>query len=115
MIFLCRLVAVAILSFQAAAIIYARFAPSRYFCWAPFDTQTDYKIEARINGQLLTPTEIRIRYRRPPKGTDNRSVQHVIDIIQQVEQRYHPTDKSEILLRYSIIGKKETTWQFNQL
>ena len=109
-----RALAISILAFQIAAIIYARFVPSRYFCWAPFDMQTDYRIQATINGKPLNPSQIRARYRRPPAGTDNRSVQHVIDIIQQVEQRYHPSDASEISLRYRINGKQEQTWQFKQ-
>lgn len=106
--------AVSILLAQVAAIFYARFVPSRYFCWAPFDMQTDYQIEAQINGEHLTPSQIRSRYRRPQKGTDNRSVQHIIDIIQQAEHRYHANDNSEVLLRYSVNGKELKTWKFER-
>ena len=114
MAFLGRLLALSILAFQLAAIFYARFVPSRYFCWAPFDMQTDFQIEVKINETPLTPTAIRARYRRPPKGTDNRSVQHIIDIIEQAERRYHPSDRAEIVLRYRINGKEENRWQFRQ-
>ncbi len=105
-------IGVALLLFQFGAIVYARFVPSRYFCWAPFDMQTDYGIEASVNGERLNAAQIRQRYRRPEKGTDNRSVQHVIDIIEQTEQRYHPRDKTEVTMKYRINGKAEQVWHY---
>ncbi len=106
------IIGVALLLFQIGAIVYARFVPSRYFCWAPFDMQTDYRIEASVNGEKLNAAQIRQRYRRPEKGADNRSVQHVIDIIEQAEQRYHPTDRTEVTMKYRINGKAEQVWHY---
>ena len=108
-------IGVALLLFQFGAIVYARFVPSRYFCWAPFDMQTDYRIEASVNGEKLNAAQIRQRYRRPEKGTDNRSVQHVIDIIEQTEKRYHPNDKTEVTMKYRINGKAEQVWRYERL
>ena len=59
-----------ILLFQLVMIGYARYVPARYFCWA----------------------EIRSRYRRP-HGVDNRSIQHVMDIVQQYEESYGRGDR----------------------
>jgi hypothetical protein len=103
---------VAFLAFQLSAIVYARFVPSRYFCWAPCDTQTDYVIQATIDGRAVTPAEIRRRYRRPARGADDRSPQHLIDILQQVEQRLPPGQQAAVTLTYRVNGKPEQIWQW---
>jgi hypothetical protein len=102
----------ALLAFQAGAIVYARFVPARYFCWAPFDMQTEYTATVRVAGRELSAAEIRQRYRRPAKGVDNRSVQHVVDIFEQTERRYHAGDPAEILLRYRVNGHREGEWRW---
>ena len=104
--------AAALLLFQSGAVIYARFVPSRYFCWAPFDMQTAYSADVEVNGRKLSPEEIRQRYRRGQTGVDNRSVQHVIDIFQQTEARYHRGDDTRITLRYRINGHIDGVWQW---
>ena len=103
--------AAAILVFQLAMIVYARFVPSRYFCWAPYDVQTEYWITTVVDGRKLTPAEIRTRYRRTQHGTDNRSPQHVIDILEGVEKQYHPDDHAAVTMRYRVNGKEERVWQ----
>ena len=105
-------IGVALLVFQLGAIVYARFADSRYFCWAPYDAQNEYTIEASLGGKPLTADQIRARYRRGPKGVDNRSIQHVKDILLGVETLYHPDDPAEVTLRYSINGHEEQVWQW---
>ena len=102
----------AFLAFQLGAIVYARFVPSRYFCWAPYDMQTDYVIEASLQGRRLAPLEIRSRYRRNARGSDNRSPQHVIDILEQVEQRRPAGDQAEVRLTYRVNGREEQNWQW---
>jgi hypothetical protein len=105
------IVGVSILVFQLAMIVYARFVPSRYFCWAPYDVQTDYWITTVVNGRRLTDSEIRARYRRSPRGTDNRSPQHVIDILQGYEERYGRNDHAQVTMRYRVNGKEERVWR----
>ncbi len=104
--------AVAWLLFQLGAIVYSRFVPSRYFCWAPYDMQTEYKATVRVNGRDLAPNEIRARYRRPAQGVDNRSVQHVIDMFEQAENRYHRDDPAEIVIQYRVNGHREGVWRW---
>ena len=106
------IVGVSILAFQLAMIVYARVVPSRYFCWAPYDVQTDYSITTVVSGRRLTDSEVRARYRRPQHGTDNRSPQHVIDILQGYEERYGRTDHARVILRYRINGKEEQLWRW---
>lgn len=107
-------VGLSLLLCQLGAIVYARFVPSRYFCWAPFDMQTDYRLEVTVNGKRLSSREIQQRYRRPAKGTDNRSFQHVVDILEQTEMRYHPDDQVTLVMTYSINGKPEQRWEHRQ-
>jgi len=106
------IVGVSILAFQLAMIVYARFVPSRYFCWAPYDVQTDYWITTVVNGRRLTDSEVRARYRRPQHGTDNRSPQHVMDVLQGYEERYGRQDHALVILRYRVNGKEEQLWRW---
>ena len=105
-------IGIALLAFQVGAIVYARFTDSRYFCWAPYDTQTDFVIEASVNGKALTAEQIRARYRRSPEGVDNRSPRHVQDIVAGVESLYHAEDPAEVILRYRVNGGEERIWQW---
>ena len=105
------IVGVSILAFQLVMIVYARFVPSRYFCWAPYDVQTEYWITTVVNGRKLTESEIRSRYRRAQHGTDNRSPQHVMDILQGYEESYGRTDHAQVTMRYRVNGKEEQVWR----
>src|SRR3982751_4032294 len=99
--------------FQFGAIVYARFVPTRYFCWAPFDTQTDYSANSVVNGHELTAAEFRQRYRRPKQGFDNRSPQHVIDMLQQVEQKKAALgENATITMKYRVNGKELQEWHW---
>lgn len=106
------IIGLSLLAFQIGAIVYARLVPSRYFCWAPFDMQTDYVLHVEVNGRTLSASEIGSRYKRAQKGTDNRSYHHLIDIIRGVEERYHPEDRVEIRMIYRINGKAPEQWHF---
>ena len=105
-------IGVAFLLFQLVMIVCARFVPSRYFCWAPYDAQSEYSLEVRINGRSFTSQEIRRRYRRPQKGVDNRSIQHVIDIVQQYEETRGGKDHARVIMKYRVNGGAEKQWQW---
>ena len=100
------------LLFQLGAIVYARFVPSRYFCWAPYDAQNEFVIDVVVGGRELTPAEIRERYQRPKEGVDNRSIQHVKDIISGYETSYGAADGACATLRYQINGGQEQVWRW---
>ncbi|MES1256916.1 MAG: hypothetical protein ABUS51_00740 [Acidobacteriota bacterium] len=107
------LIPILLLAFQLGAIAYARFVPTRYFCWAPFDTQTDYVAKAIVNGHELTAGEFRQRYRRPMKGFDNRSPRHVIDMLQQVEEKRAASGDSAVIeMKYRVNGKAPLEWHW---
>jgi hypothetical protein len=104
---------IALFIFQLGAIVYARFVPTRYFCWAPFDTQTEYTAKASVNGRKLSAAEFRQRYRRPMHGFDNRSPQHVIDMLQQVEERRaKPGEQATVVMTYRVNGKETREWRW---
>ena len=100
-------------AFQLGAIVYARFVPTRYFCWAPFDIQTDYSATAVVNGKKLSAVEFRARYRRAARGFDNRSPRHVIDMLEQVEQkRARLGEQATIVMKYRVNGKEMQEWRW---
>src|SRR5262245_64870093 len=105
-------IGVTVLIAQVVLIAVARTTPARYFCWAPFDMQTDYRLEVTLDGRALAASEIRARYRRPATGTDNRSVQNLIDILEGYEERYAGGHKAVIRMRYRINGKEEQEWRY---
>jgi hypothetical protein len=97
---------------QVAAIAYARAVPSRYFAWAPYDSLSVYRLDVVINGRALGPDAIARRYRRPQEGRENRSIQHLIDIVRQYETTYGRRDRASVLLRYRTNGHEQRVWRW---
>ena len=50
------------LAFQVLLIVYTRFIPERFFCWAPYDQHTYMDVEVVIDNKKLTEKEIKERY-----------------------------------------------------
>lgn len=105
-------IGVLLLALQVGAIVRARFANDRYFCWAPFDQQTKYAIGLAIGDEGLTEPQIQRRYRRPAEGVDNRSAQHLFDIITRAEKKFEKWGRSRVYVRYSINGHEEREWRY---
>ena len=107
------LIPILLFAFQLGAIVYARFVPTRYFCWAPYDIQTDYTAKAVVNGHELTAAEFQKRYRRQRRGFDNRSPQHVIDMLEQAEEKHAAAgDQTTIVMNYRVNGKEPREWHW---
>ena len=104
------LAAIALLLFQVAMIGYARFVPSRYFCWAPMDSQNLYSITVVIDGRELGPAEIEARYRQPAEGGNWQAIQHALDKVQQYEETYGREEGAEVVVTYTVNGHPEETW-----
>jgi hypothetical protein len=100
----------AVFGVQLAGIGYARFVPTRYLCWAPYDQISFYVIEAERDGRPLTPGDIAARYRMPADGRENRAIQHVLDTIAQYESTYGRVERVEVRVRYRTNGRPEQTW-----
>jgi hypothetical protein len=106
-------VPVIVLLFQVGAIVHARSVTARYFCWAPYDTQTAYTAHAIVNGHKLSAKEFLKRYRRPEKGTDNRSPENVLDMFQQREEKAEKLgDHATIDVIYIVNGKSPQDWHW---
>lgn len=105
-------VATLVLLLQLVSIAASRWTPARYFCWAPYDQLTDYVLVVKVGGRPLTDQEVLSRYRRPARGTDNRSHQHVIDGITGVETLQAPPDRAVVTLTYRINGRGPYQWRY---
>lgn len=106
------LAAVVLLAFQLVMIGYARFVPSRYFCWAPMDSQNLYSIAVVIDGRELEPDEILARYRQPAEGGNWQAIQHALDKVRQYEETYGRDDGAEVVVTYTVNGHPEETWHW---
>jgi len=104
--------ALALLGFQLVMIVYARVVPSRYFCWAPMDSQNLYAIEVVIDGRELAPDEIEARYRQPAMGGNWQAIQHVLDKVEQYERTYGRDDGAGVVIAYTVNGGAEETWHW---
>lgn len=98
--------------FQVFMIGYARWVPTRFFCWAPYDSHSLYEISVVINDRVLSPDEVLNRYRLSQKGEERRAIAHVMNILQQYEETYGKKDQARVELTYAVNGKKEETWQW---
>jgi len=99
---------------QIYMIGYARFMEARYFCWAPFDSQNEYVLSVEVNGRTLTNKEIEKRYRRPPRGLDSRSIQHLKDVVMQYESTYAQSEEAQVWLMYTVNGNQRPVWKWPQ-
>lgn len=97
---------------QVLSIIYARFVPERFFCWAPYDIHTEYVIHVRIDDQNLSKDEISKRYRYSSKGWDPRSIYNVISLVLQYETTYGKEEGAQVKIIYSINGKPAEVWEY---
>ncbi len=85
-------------------IVYARFTPARYYCWAPHDMQNEYAIFVTMNGKALTSEEVTRRYRIRQEGVDPRAIEHVIRLIDHYERTFGRDENAQVRLEYRING-----------
>ncbi len=100
------------LGLQMISIVYTRFIPERFFCWAPYDQHSSYKIEVTIDDKSLTRQEVRKRYRYYAEGWEQRSIYNIINLVRQYETTYGKEDNAEVRISYTINGYREGVWEF---
>lgn len=98
------------LGLQILSIAYARIGPERFFCWAPYDQRSQYRIEVQMDDRALPDAEIAQRYRYPARGWEARSLHNVISIVRQFERTYGRSDDAHVTIHYRINGHPEETW-----
>lgn len=103
------------LATQILLIIYARFIPERFFCWAPFDEHTYLVTKVIIGENILSSEEINNRYRYHMKGWEPRAIQNVFNIIQQYEKTYGKYENAKVYVTYSTNGNVQKNWYYNNL
>jgi hypothetical protein len=98
-------VAILLLVLQLGSIVYARFTPRRYFCWAPNDYVVEYELDVSVAGRTLSPEQVINRYHLSSfhKGLVEHPVEHLIDSIEQYERTYGRSDAAVVRL----------TWRYN--
>ncbi|MBN4085112.1 hypothetical protein JYT89_02085 [Flavobacteriaceae bacterium AH-315-B10] len=105
------IVGILFLLIQFLSIIYARFIPERFFCWAPYDEHTYLEVQVYLNNNALSDVEILKRYRYKAKGWEPRSIYNVFNIIEQYERTYGVYDAAEVFVKYSTNGHQEKIWK----
>lgn len=98
------------IAIQFGLVIYAKFIPERFFCWAPYDSHTKFETIVKINDQTLTPEEAASRYGYKMKGWEQRSINNVFMLIEQYEHSYGKEDQANVKMIYSTNGHPEQIW-----
>jgi hypothetical protein len=105
-------IGVVLLLAQAGNVIYAHFAGSRrYFAWAPNDYAVVYSIATDVRGHQLTAAQIHDRYQIKARGLWEDPPQRLIDFLNRYEKTYGSKEHAHVVLRYSLDGHREQTWQ----
>jgi len=105
-----HLAGVLFLGLQVLSIAYARTVPERFFCWAPYDERSSYRISVLLEGRTLDVKEVAARYRYYPRGWEPRSINNVISIVRQYERTYGRDDGAEVTIHYQTNGHAEQLW-----
>ena len=104
-------IGVAFLLLQIGSIIYARFIPERFFCWAPYDSHTKFETFVTINNRTLSFKEAENRYRYKMNGWEQRSIANVFSIIKQYEATYGKNDNAKVIVKYKTNGHPLKVWK----
>ena len=99
---------------QIGSIIYARFIPERFFCWAPYDEHSNYEIVVEIDGESLSHYEIKQRYHYAALGWETRAIHNVFNYIQQYETTYGIDDQADVRVIYTTNGHQEKIWRLTR-
>ena len=95
---------------QVASIVYARFIPERFFCWAPYDSQSKYEIIVTVNGEKLSEEDIKARYHYKANSWEERAIGNIFSYIESYESTYGKHDNAKVVVKYATNGKSEQIW-----
>ncbi len=96
---------------QLSSVLYARFIPERFFCWAPYDEHTFYEISVEIHNHELTKNEIQNRYGFFAEGWEPRSIHNIFSMINQYESTYGKNEGATVRVLYAINGHEKELWK----
>lgn len=98
--------------FQVGAIFFGFFHEEDYFNWVPYDEISHYQITATVRGLQLSDDEVKLRYRKPAQGRENRKIENLISVLRQYESTYGKNDSAYIHLTAVINGHKTIHWSW---
>ncbi|MCK5443430.1 MAG: hypothetical protein KAJ23_16210 [Maribacter sp.] len=98
---------------QICSIVYARFIPERFFCWAPYDEETYLNTIIIVGDKSLSKKEVNNRYRYQVNGWEPRSVNNVFNIIEQYEKTYGENENAQVTVKYKTNGHKMKEWVYS--
>jgi hypothetical protein len=101
-----------LLGIQVVGIGAMQFSDLRYFCWAPYDEITEFKISVVINGRELSREAVMQRYRLPDGSRDNRSWAHVPAAIAHYERTRGRSESAKVEYRYRVNGGEPRVWRW---
>src|SRR5437879_1536602 len=108
-------IAIVFLLLQLGSVLYARFTPRRYLCWAPNDYVVEYQLEVNVHGHTLSPEQTRARYQISPGHARvvEHPVEHLIDDMEHYEGPYGSSDQAQVQLTGKYNGHAESRhWQW---
>jgi hypothetical protein len=108
------IIGILFISIQLASIIYARFIPERFFCWAPYDSHTLFEVFVTIDSKTLSQQETEKRYGYKMKGWEQRSIHNIFSLVKQYERTYGKKDNASVIIIYSTNGHPKKTWKLKQ-
>ena len=104
------IIGISFLLVQLFFVIYARFIPERFFCWAPFDEHSYYNIDVEIEGKSLSANEINARYKYRSEGWETRSMDNIFSLVKQYEDTYGKYDNADVKIIFTTNGHNESQW-----
>ncbi len=108
-------IVITFLAIQLALVIWARFIPERWFCWAPHDSYVDYELTVIVNGKELTDKEISQRFVRDRVYREVRAAGNAMDIIKQHCRTYGKNDETRVIMNYKINGIQQEPWIWHHI
>lgn len=108
-----RIIIAVFFGIQLGLILWSRFSPERYFCWAPHDCQTEYELTVYVNGRELNEDEIYKRYHRERKYRDVRSPDNVKSMIIQHSLTYGKEEDTVVIMKYKVNGIPKDPWTWH--
>lgn len=106
-----RFVIIIFFSVQCLGIINNLFVDYKLYCWAPYDQICTYKIELYLDGQLQTDEAVRKRYHVKARGRENRSINNLFLLVEDLENR-RSKEKVKTIIHYAVNGISHDKWAY---
>lgn len=100
-----QFIGILFLLLQLGSVVYARFIPEKFFCWAPYDEHTYYKIKVSLNGEELSAKEVKIASRNSNIDGFVADFSNLDDVRSMAENILQKLTKLDVLINNTGIFK----------